>query len=52
MGDILVTILMPTRKTKSKAKVKTLPFVTLLEVGLILAILSLVIGTIFLMLAP
>ena len=39
---------MPARK----AKAKPLPFVTLLEVGLILAILSLVIGTVFLVLAP
>lgn len=39
---------MPPRKTK----VKPLPIVTLLEVGLILAIFSLVIGTIFLVLAP
>ena len=43
---------MPVRKAKPKPKVKALPFVTLLEVGLILAILSLFIGTIFLVLAP
>lgn len=48
MGDILGVILMPVRKTK----VRALPFITLLEAGLILAIFSLIVGTIFLVLAP
>jgi hypothetical protein len=41
---------MPVRKAKTK--VKALPFVTLLEVGVILAIFSLILGTTFLVLAP
>lgn len=41
---------MPVRK--AKAKVKALPFVTLLEAGVIFAVFSLILGTIFLVLAP